>query len=138
MRVITLLVLLALAAPGLGPTLADAADPIKFGFSAPLTSPIAFIAVDNGATADFDIADDLDRDKPVRLDRGCQVIFRRIPEMDFDHVIRLNAVALFARRESGFLFSGGIVRRGAGGYRNAQGHSNRDWVETHPYIFLVR
>lgn len=45
MRVVTLSMLVLLAAVGLGPApAAQAADPIKFGFSAPLTSPIAFIA----------------------------------------------------------------------------------------------
>jgi branched-chain amino acid transport system substrate-binding protein len=45
MRVVTLSILLLVAAVGLHPApVAQAADPIKFGFSAPLTSPIAFIA----------------------------------------------------------------------------------------------
>src|SRR5262249_3396686 len=83
-------------------------------------------------TSDLDIADHLNRDKPVRLNRCRQVIFRRIPEMDFDDVVRLNAIALFARRESGLFFSAGAVRRGAGGYRNAAGHKNWNLVETHP------
>ena len=45
MKVVTLLALFALAVAGLvtAPA-AEAADPIKLGFSAPLTSPIAFIA----------------------------------------------------------------------------------------------
>ena len=41
---ITRLALIALVAACLGPAPARAADPIKVGFSAPLTSPIAFIA----------------------------------------------------------------------------------------------
>jgi len=45
MRIVTLSMLVLLAAVGLGlAPAAQAADPIKFGFSAPLTSPIAFIA----------------------------------------------------------------------------------------------
>jgi branched-chain amino acid transport system substrate-binding protein len=44
MRVVTLSVLLLVAAVGLPAPAARAADPVKFGFSAPLTSPIAFIA----------------------------------------------------------------------------------------------
>jgi branched-chain amino acid transport system substrate-binding protein len=45
MRVVTLSILLLVAAVGLHPIpAAQAADPVKFGFSAPLTSPIAFIA----------------------------------------------------------------------------------------------
>jgi branched-chain amino acid transport system substrate-binding protein len=45
MRVITLSILLLVAAVGLHLTpAAQADDPVKFGFSAPLTSPIAFIA----------------------------------------------------------------------------------------------
>ena len=45
MRVITLSILLLVAAVGLPLTpAAQADDPVKFGFSAPLTSPIAFIA----------------------------------------------------------------------------------------------
>ena len=45
MKLATSFVLLALAATiGLAPAPAVAADPVKFGFSAPLTSPIAFIA----------------------------------------------------------------------------------------------
>ena len=45
MRVVTLSILFLVAAVGLHPApAAQAADPIKFGFSAPLTSPIAFIA----------------------------------------------------------------------------------------------
>ena len=45
MRVVTLSILLLVAAVGLHPApAAQAADPVKFGFSAPLTSPIAFIA----------------------------------------------------------------------------------------------
>ena len=45
MRVITLSILFLVAAAGLhSPPAAQADDPVKFGFSAPLTSPIAFIA----------------------------------------------------------------------------------------------
>jgi branched-chain amino acid transport system substrate-binding protein len=45
MRVVTLSILLLVAAAGLLPApAAQAADPVKIGFSAPLTSPIAFIA----------------------------------------------------------------------------------------------
>jgi len=45
MRVVTLSILLLVAAVGLHPApAAQGADPVKFGFSAPLTSPIAFIA----------------------------------------------------------------------------------------------
>src|SRR5262245_43885646 len=57
MSIVTRLALIVLAAACLAPAPARAADPIKVGFSAPLTSPIAFIAERAKLGTEYAVAD---------------------------------------------------------------------------------